>query len=67
MNELVILAKSLGIFTGLGIYLAVFIGAFVYGGMYLDEAFELGHTCTLIGILLGVPLSIYSVYRQLKK
>ena len=42
-------------------------GICVFLGYEADEAFGLGHTGRLIGIVFGFPAAMYSLYRQLKK
>ena len=59
--------KAFAVLSGVGIYLVVFVGICVFLGYEADEAFGLGHTGRLIGIVFGFPAAMYSLYRQLKK
>lgn len=51
---------------GVGVYLVVVLGICVYLGSLADEYFSLGNRGKFVGILLGFPIAIYSLYRQLK-
>ena len=57
-NELLIMAKTLGILGGMGIYLAAVILICIYLGA--------GGAGKMAGILLGFPIAVYSIYRQIK-
>ena len=59
--------RAFSILSGVGIYLAVVVGLCVYAGMAADEYLEISPCGKLTGILLGFPLAIYSLYRQLRK
>lgn len=59
--------KAFSMLGGVGIYLLVFVGICVFLGYEADEAFGLGHTGRLIGIVFGFPAAMYSLYRQLKR
>ena len=58
--------KALAILSGIGIYMAVFVGICGFIGNLIDDFFQLNYTGKLIGIIIGFPLSIYTLYRQLK-
>ena len=58
--------RAIGLLSGAGIYLVVFLGIFLYLGQCADEFLGTGRICTIAGILLGFPAAIYSLYRQLK-
>ena len=59
--------KAFSMLGGVGVYFVVFVGICVFLGYEVDEAFGLGHTGRLLGIVLGFPAAMYSLYRQLKK
>ena len=52
---------------GIGIYLVVFVGICVFLGNLVDENLGLGYAGKLVGILVGFPGAIYTLYRQLKQ
>ena len=58
--------KAFAILSGVGIYLAVFMLICLYLGGFVDDLFELNGKGRLLGIVLGLPLAFYSLYRQLK-
>lgn len=57
---------AFGVLSGVGVYLVVFLGIFIYIGKWLDDFLGTGRICTVAGILLGFPAAGYSIYRQLK-
>ncbi len=59
--------KAFAILSGVGFYLAAFMLVCLYLGGLVDDFFELGGKGRLIGIVLGLPLAFYSLYRQLKR
>jgi F0F1-type ATP synthase assembly protein I len=59
--------KAFSMLGGVGIYMLVFVGIFVFLGYEFDVTFDTGHTGRLVGIILGFPSAMYSLYRQLKK
>lgn len=58
--------KAAAILSGVGIYIAVVILICLYLGGLVDDYFSLGGKGRIGGIILGFPIAIYSVYRQLK-
>ena len=58
--------RAFGLLSGVGIYFLVFLGICIYCGKCADDFFGTGRVCTIIGIILGFPAAIYSLYRQLK-
>ena len=58
--------RAFGLLSGVGIYFLVFLGIFIFLGKWADDFLGTGHVCTIVGILLGFPAAIYSLYRQLK-
>ena len=59
--------KAFSFLSGIGIYLAVVVGLCVFLGMQLDAYLDCSPYGKLLGILLGFPVAIYSLYRQLKQ
>ena len=59
--------RAFSVLSGVGIYLVVVVGICVYLGMLADEHLGVAPCGRLAGILLGFPLAIYSLYRQIKK
>ena len=59
--------KAFSFLGGVGIYLVVFVGICVFLGNLADETFALGYVGKLIGIIIGFPGAIYTLYRQLKQ
>ena len=59
--------KAFSFLGGVGIYLVVFVGICVFLGNRADETFALGYAGKLIGIIIGFPGAIYTLYRQLKQ
>ncbi len=58
--------KAFSILSGVGFYLAAFMLICLYLGGLADEYLGLGGKGRLVGIILGLPLAFYSLYRQLK-
>ena len=59
--------KAFSVLGGIGMYLVVFVGICVFLGNLVDENLGLGYAGKLIGILVGFPGAIYTLYRQLKQ
>ena len=59
--------KAAAILSGVGIYIAAVIFICLYIGGLLDDYFLLGGKGRLCGIIVGFPIAIYSVYRQIKR
>ena len=59
--------RAFSVLSGVGIYLVVVVGICVYLGMMADDHFGISPYGKLTGILLGFPLALYSLYRQLRK
>ena len=58
--------KAAAILSGVGIYIAAVIFICLYLGGLVDDYFSFGGKGRIGGIILGFPIAIYSVYRQLK-
>ena len=58
--------KAFAILSGVGFYLAAFMLICLYLGGLVDDFFELDGKGRLCGIIIGLPLAFYSLYRQLK-
>lgn len=58
--------KAFSVLGGVGIYLVVVLGICIFIGNLIDESFGTGFTGKFIGILVGFPIAIYSIYRQIK-
>ena len=50
--------KAFSVLSGLGIYLAVTVGIFIYLGHLFDEYFGLHPYGIFTGILLGFPVAV---------
>ncbi|SFT61649.1 Putative F0F1-ATPase subunit Ca2+/Mg2+ transporter [Selenomonas sp. GACV-9] len=59
--------KAFSVLGGIGIYLVVFVGICVFLGNLADENLGLDYAGKLIGIIVGFPGAIYTLYRQLKQ
>lgn len=59
--------KAFSVLGGIGIYLVVFVGICVFLGNLADENLGLGSVGKLVGILIGFPGALYTLYRQLKQ
>ena len=59
--------KAFALLSGVGIYFVVFVGICLWLGNLADETFGLGYAGKLIGILIGFPGAIYTLYRQIKE
>ena len=59
--------KAFSFLGGIGIYLVVFVGICGFIGNIADEKLGLGSKGKLIGIIVGFPVAIYTLYRQLKQ
>ena len=59
--------KAFSLLGGMGIYLVVFVGICVFLGNLADTCFALGYTGKLLGIIVGFPGAIYTMFRQLKQ
>lgn len=54
-------------YSGIAFQMIAIILVFTYGGVWLDKQVEIKiPVFTLIGILLGIALSLYQVFRKLK-
>ena len=58
--------KAFSILGGMGIYLVVFVGICGFLGSLADSYYNLGNIGKLMGIIIGFPAAIYTLYRQLK-
>jgi len=58
--------RAFGVLSGVGVYLVIFLGIFIYVGKTADDFLGTGRVCTILGIVLGFPAAGYSIYRQLK-
>lgn len=58
--------KAAAILSGVGIYIVAVIFICLYAGGLVDDYFSLGGKGRVCGIVLGFPIAIYSVWRQLK-
>lgn len=59
--------KAFAVLSGVGIYLAVFVGICLFVGSLADaHLLGGGYAGKLIGILVGFPGAFYTLYRQLK-
>lgn len=59
--------KAFSVLGGIGIYLVFFVGICVFLGNLADENLGLGYMGKLVGILIGFPGALYTLYRQLKQ
>ena len=59
--------KAFALLSGVGIYFVVFVGICLWLGSLADERLGLGYVGKLIGILIGFPGAIYTLYRQIKE
>ncbi len=59
--------KAFSVLGGIGIYLVVFVGICVFLGNLADDNLGLGYMGKLVGILIGFPGALYTLYRQLKQ
>ena len=59
--------KAFAVLSGVGFYLAAFMLICLYLGGVADDLFALDGKGRLTGIILGLPLAFYSLYRQLKR
>lgn len=59
--------KAFSVLGGIGIYLVVFVGICVFLGNLADENLGLGYMGKLVGILIGFPGALYTLYRQLRQ
>ena len=53
-------------FTGIGTSVAVTVLACIWLGRKADEAFGIAPKGTIVGIALGFPVAIYSIYYQVR-
>jgi hypothetical protein len=58
--------KAFALLSGVGIYFVVFVGICLWLGNLADEQLDLGYAGKLVGILIGFPGAIYTLYRQIK-
>ena len=59
--------RAFALLSGVGIYFVVFVGICLWLGNLADATFALGYAGKLIGILIGFPGAIYTLYRQIKE
>ena len=50
----------------LGISVAVPLGVFVGGALWLQKRFAMGSWIVIVGVVLGISLAIYEFYRMMK-
>ena len=58
--------KAFSLLGSVGIYFVVFVGICLFLGSVVDDFFGWKYAGKLVGILIGFPGSIYSIYSQLK-
>ena len=59
--------KAFAVLSGVGIYLAVFVGICLFLGALADTYLLGGYAGKLTGILVGFPGAFYTLFRQLKQ
>ncbi len=50
---------------GVGWYVAFCIVGGVLGGIWLDGKFNTGHILAIVGLIVGIVLAFYGMYRML--
>lgn len=58
--------RAFSVLSGVGIYLCVFIGVFLFAGSEIDDFLGTGNKAKLVCLLLSFPAAFYSIYRQIK-
>ena len=58
--------RAFSVLGGIGVYFVVVVGICVFLGSLADAQLGSAPYGRLAGILLGFPVGIYSVYRQLR-
>lgn len=58
--------RAFAILSGVGIYFVVFVGICLWLGIQADSLLGSHPAGKLIGILIGFPGAVYTLYRQLK-
>ena len=58
--------QAFSILGGIGFYLVAVIGICIFLGNKADECFNIGPYGKVIGILLGFPIGIYSIYKKIR-
>lgn len=53
-------------FSGIGIYLAVVVGMFLWLGDWADGVFDSSPKGRLAGILIAFPVAVYSIYKKIR-
>jgi len=51
--------------TGVGFFIGGSILLGVFGGLWLDKELDTGPILVIVGLLLGIVIAIYGVYRML--
>jgi len=51
--------------TGVGFFIGSSILLGVFGGLWLDKELNTGPILVIVGLLLGIVIAIYGVYRML--
>ncbi len=59
--------RAFALLSGVGIYFVVFVGICLWLGNLVDENLGLGYAGKLVGIIIGFPGAIYTLYRQIKE
>lgn len=59
--------KAMAVLSGVGIYLAVFVGICLFLGIKTDEMLGSHPAGKLIALVIGFPGAFYTLYRQLKR
>ena len=52
-------------FIGVGWFIAISILVGVFGGLWLDNKFSTGPILVIVGLILGLVVAFYGVYRML--
>ena len=55
--------QALGLVSGIGFSIAICIGGGVYLGLQLDESFGTAPLFLLVGVVVGLGLASYTLYR----
>jgi len=58
--------KAFSVLGGVGIYFVVFVGICIFLGDLADERLGISPGGKFVGIVIGFPGAIYTLYRQLK-
>ena len=60
------IAKTLVVYSGMGLQLGITVFIFVYAGYIIDKRFSTGPLAIVLGTIAGVSIGIYTLIKEVK-